>query len=82
MKLTKSRLKEIIREELLKEYRGLDKKNKVNERSSSSMRIGVEFKVDDFISAMKVFQNEKPAVFNKLLKKLGVSKSNWEKIKS
>ena len=67
MKLTKSQLREMIREELLNEQ---------------TTRIGVEFKVDDFISAMKVFQNEKPGVFNKLLKKLGVSKSNWEKIKS
>ena len=54
-------------------------KELLNEQTT---RIGVEFKVDDFISAMKVFQNEKPGVFNKLLKKLGVSKYNWEKIKS
>ena len=52
------------------------------EKLTEVTRIGVEFKVNDFISAMKVFQNEKSNLFDKFLKKLGISKSNWEKIKS
>ena len=52
------------------------------EKLTEVTRIGVEFKVNDFISAMKVFQSEKPTLFNKLLKRLRINKSDWEKAHS
>ena len=67
MKITKQRLKEIIREEI----------QKLNE----AKRIGVTFTVQGFIDGMRVFQQENSGLFNKLLKTLGVDKSKWERVK-